>query len=358
MNSIYIDESQKRIYIDHSTRATFQACKDKARLSNVLGHHLIDRSVSIPLDFGHAFHAGVAAYYDCLAGGFFDSDGNWHKHIINSRPSPTRIAQAAFMQDIKNQGSNLPIAIEGSEARSLERGVMLIEAYIERWKNEPYENILDRQGRPLTEIYFEISIARWGDWDIYYCGTIDRIMMHILTHRPRIFETKTTTIGLTSKSDRGGGFIEQRKPNHQVTGYFKIAWALMLKEFPDLPEIRDAVWDCIFISKRQPDTSKSLKQRFWMWGIDIESDFARQDTARSKTDVTEFLIDLEADAVDFAKWLMSGAQHWPKAGGFTCHVFGGCAFRNYCATNDAPEILSTFFEVKPWNPRKKLRELQ
>lgn len=350
MSSIYIDESTKRIYIDYSTRATFQSCKDRARLNNVQGYHLIAKGPgSDPLDFGHAFHAACAAYYDWQAGGFF-ADDTWHPFPEGNRPSGVRIAQSAFMQDCKDQQASMPVTIEPGTARSLERGVALVEAYIERWKNEPYENILDKNGRPLTEIYFEVPVAQWGEWTIYYCGTIDRIMMHIMTRRPRIFETKTTTIGLS-------GFIEQRKPNHQVTGYFKIAWALMEQNFPDLPVITDAVWDCIFVSKRAPDTSKALKERFWMWGIDLKEDFKRQETARSKTDITNFLIDLEADAIDFAKWLMSGADHWPKAGGFACHVYGGCMFRNYCGTNDAPEILNTFFEVKPWNPRKKLRQL-
>lgn len=350
MSSIYIDESTKRIYLDFSTRSTFQACKEKARLQNVLGNRLIDRSGSLPLDFGHAFHAAVAAYYDWQAGGFF-TDGVWHQFPEGARPSGTRVAQAAFMQDLKDQGSDLPIAIESNERRSLERGIMLVEAYIERWKNEPYENILDKNGAPLTEIYFEVPVAQYGDWTIWYCGTIDRIMMHIFTKRPRIFETKTTSQSLKV-------FPEQRKPNHQVTGYFKIAWALMAESFPDLPMITDAVWDCIFISKRAPDTSKALKERFWMWGIDAREDFARVDTSRSKTDVSEFLIDLEADAIDFAKWLMSGIERWPRSAPGACHTYGGCAFRNVCATNGAPEILNTFFEVKPWNPRKKLRQLK
>jgi PD-(D/E)XK nuclease superfamily len=348
MSSIYVDDAAKRIYIDYSTRATFQSCKDKARLSNVEGWRSKEKGKEdFPLDFGHAFHAAVANYHDWAAGGYF-VDGKWN--LYDDRPSGTRVAQAAFMADLKTQGSNLPIAIETQESRSLERGVMLVEAYIERWKNEPYENILAADGSPLTEIYFEVEIAQWGDWSIWYCGTIDRIMMNVMTKRPTIFETKTTGKPLSV-------FIQECKPNHQVSGYFKIAWELMSRNFPDYPAIAEAVWDCVFVSKRQPDTSKGLKNRFWMWGIDAIGDFARQTTSRSKTDIINFGIDLEADAIEFAKWLMSGATHWPKAGGFACHAYGGCAFRGYCSTNDAPEILNTYFEVKPWNPRKRLREL-
>lgn len=351
MSRIYISEDEKRIYIDNSTRTVLQVCKEKARLGNVLGYRTIDKSGMGALDFGHAFHAAVAAYYDWQAGGWFDEVGNWHK-IWQLHVSATRTAQAAFMGDIHAQGSQMAISLEDAEdKRSVERGVALVEAYIERWKNEPYENILDKDGQPLTEIYFEVPVAQWGEWTIVYCGTIDRIMMNILTKRPVIFETKTTSKGLSV-------FVQEAKPNQQIDGYFKIAWALMKDMFPELPEIKQAVWDCIFVSKRQPDMNKALKDRFRMYGIDAKADFARQETTRSVEDVMEFMVDIEADAVEFAKWLMSNAPRWPRAKHSTsCHLFGGCPFRLVCSTNGAPEMLTTFFEVKPWNPRKKLRQL-
>lgn len=351
--SIFVDEAQKRIYIDNSTRTAFQKCKELARLNNVLGWKLADRTgpSSDAIDFGHAFHAAVAAYYDHAAGGFYDEDFRWQRYTENFKPSAVRTAQKAFLRDLKEQGSKLKLQIE-EDHRSIERGVALVEAYVERWKNEPYENILRPNGAPLTEIYFEIPVAQYQEWTIYYCGTIDRIMMHILTRRPRLFETKTTTRGLSAYS-------QERKPNQQIDGYFKIAWAFMAADFPELPEIRDCVWDCIFVSKRSPDTAKSLKQRFWMYGIDISEDFGRYETSRSKTDIIEFLTDVEADAVEFAKWLLSDTERWPRAKhSTTCHLFGGCQFRNFCSTNAAPEILTTWFEVKQWNPRKKLREIQ
>lgn len=345
---VFVDWEQHRIYFDNSTRSTFQVCKQKANLGNVQGYQPVNRMDESPLDFGHAFHAAVAAYYDHAAGGFFDDDMMWCT-FPTPGPSAVRTAQAAFMYDLKKQGSNLPVEIESAERRSLERGVALVEAYVERWAREPYENIIRPDGSPLTELYFEIPIARWGEWDIYFCGTIDRIMKHIMTGRPRIFETKTTTQGLSQ-------YIQQRKPNQQIDSYFKIAWAYMAKHFPDLPVITDAVWDCTFVSKRAPDTSKSLKQRFWIWGIDISADFARQETSRSQRDIERFMIDLESDAIEFAKWLMSGAEWWPHSThGTACHLFGGCPFRGFCSTDNVREILTTFFEIKTWNPRKKLR---
>lgn len=341
-----IDEAKKIIYIDFSIRGMFQACKEKARLGAIMGYRLKERDDA--MDFGHAFHAAIAAYYDALAGGYFDDNFKWHKFPPGAWPSATRIAQDAFLRDLHHEGSTMPLTMDGTEKRSVERGVALVEAYIERWKDEPYDNILNEDGSPLTEIGFAYPLAHYNGYDIVYVGTIDRIMRSMQTGRPVLFETKTTRRGLSQ-------FILQCNPNHQVTGYFKIAWE-------KIPEIRECVWDCTFVSKRQADMAKALKDRFWMWGIKLRDDkdgpgdFKRQITQRSKTDVTEFLIDLEADALEYAKWLMSGVKRWPRSAPHACHQYKGCQFRNVCMHEGSQNILNTFYEIKPWNPLKRLRQ--
>lgn len=335
-----IDEQRKIIYLDFSMRSTFQQCKEKARLQ-MLGYRTMKRSA--PLDFGHAFHAAIGAYYDAQAGGFFDDDFKWQRFA--EVPSAVSVAKTAFLKDLKMAGAILPISLEADERRSVERGLALVEAYIERWANEPYENVLDADGKPLTEIFFKILVAHYEGYDIYYVGTIDRIMRNIMTKRPVIFETKTTGMGLSQ-------FINQCNPNHQVTGYFAIAW-------PMFPDIIECIWDCIFVSKRQADMGKSIGKepgaRFWMYGVDMVNDFKRQTTSRSKTDVSEFMIDLESDALDYCKWLLSQTARWPRSAPAACHMYDGCQFRDVCRHNGSQEHLNTYFEIKPWNPLKRLR---
>ena len=348
-----INEATKTIYVDYSTKAVFQACKEKCRLNSVIGWRT--NVADSKLTYGHAFHAAIAAYYDALAGGWFDENRKWHRFdkVADSVQSttPTTHAKAAFLRDLKIEGATLPITLEAEDRRSIERGLAMVEAYIAKWRNEPYESILDKDGVPLTEVGFTYQLAQYEDYKIVHVGYIDRIMKNIMTHRPVNFETKTTTLGLDS-------FIEQSKPNDQVTGYYipanKIVWELGFNK-----EIVETVWDCAFISKRKPDMNKALTDRHWMYGVDVEADFRRHITTRSRSDITEFLFDAEEWAIDYAKWLLSGQKRWPRSAPTACHMYGGCQFRKRCTLNfDSDEAeneyMRSFFIIKKWEPWKKI----
>jgi len=345
-----IDEKNKIIYYDFSTGAVHQACKEKARLGNVMGWRL--QRDDPKLSFGHAIHAGWAAYYDALAGGFHSDDGKWYNFSIDVPPIVH--AQAAFLRDLKvnDDGSTtLPITLESEERRSIERGLALLDAYIYRWRNEPYVNILREDGSPLVEVGFQFPLAQYGEYTLVYVGYIDRIMLNSATQRPIIIEGKTTTRALSQ-------YIEQAKPNSQITGYFKPANTIVTAL--GLPEIKECVWDCMFISDRKPDMSKALLDRFWAYGIDTVKDFARQTTTRSRTDVSEFLVDAEAWALDYAAWLMSGSRRWPRTAPGACHQYGGCQFRQRCSLNldeaEEASYMATFFKVDKWEPWRKIVE--
>jgi PD-(D/E)XK nuclease superfamily protein len=339
-----IDEKNKIIYIDHSTKAVLQACHEKCRLGNVKGYRLKEARASA-LDFGHAFHAAIAGYYDALAGGYHDADGKWYKFGPHHEPiSPLNRAQAAFLRDLQFNDAQLPVSLESDERRSIERGLALIEAYLYRWRNEPYENLVNTDGSTMTEVGFRIYLTTFGDYEVWYVGYIDRLMRSMATGRPVIFETKTTTQGLSS-------YILQCKPNDQITGYFGPAQALF-------PDIKECVWDCVFISDRNSDMQKALMDRFWMYGIDVKKDFARQTTSRTSFDISEWRIDTEYWALEYCKWLTSGITRWPRTAPGACHAFGGCMFRNRCNMNleDETEFMNSFYRIEKWEPWKKIVE--
>jgi len=349
-----IDEARKEIYYDFTSGNTFQACKEKQRLGGVRGWKT--QRPGIALDFGHAIHAGWAAYYDALAGGYRDNDGSWH---LEPGINAVVAAQAAFLRDLKVDAKGdlvLPLTLESGERRSIERGMALLRAYAKRWGNEPYKNVLRPDGSPLTEVGFKFLLAEAFGYKIIHVGYIDRIMESRLTGRPSIVEGKTTTSGTEQ-------FARQVKPNNQITTYFKPANALM-KEL-GLPEITECNWDTMFISDRKPDLNKGLLDPFWNYGISVsgdekvKSDFKRTITTRSKTDVSELLVDAEANAVDYAKWLLSGVRRWPRSTG-ACHSYGGCQFRDRCSLNldEAEEraFMETYFKVEHWQPWKKIME--
>lgn len=344
-----IDEATHTIYVDYSTLAVLKACKRKCQLGNVIGwrHRVTDPKLS----FGHAFHAGWAGYYDALAGGWHDRDGTWHNFrelaeftafgtvVVNS----LNAAKAAFLRDLGYNDAQLPVSLESDDRRSIERGLALLEAYIYKWRAEPYENILRPDGSPLVEVGFQYPIAQFGEWRIVMVGTIDRAMRKVSNGAPVIFEGKTTTTGLSQ-------FVLQRKPNDQITGYFPGLTSILNER------ITECVWDCVFISDRRPDMTKSMRERFWMYGIDIEKDFARQTTSRSALDISEFRIDLEEWALEYAKWLTSGKVRWPKTAPGACHMYGGCQFRDRCSLNidNEEEYMSMNFEIKKWEPWRRI----
>lgn len=348
-----IDEANKIIYVDYSTLATFSSCKEKCRLGSVRGW----RKPDLKLDFGHAIHAGWAAYYDALAGGWHDDDNKWHQ-FKDDPPgpfyprTPQIRAKAAFLRDvgIRDSGGNIPVTVESSERRSLERGFALLDAYFERWKNEPYDNILRKDGSPLVEVGFKFYLCQFQEYSVYCVGYIDRIMRNRSTKRPCGVEGKTTTQALSQ-------YIQQCKPNHQITIYFGPANKLM-EEMEEL-KIREWVWDCMFISDRMPNAGKSLTDPFMAFGVDSTKDFARQITTRSDTDVTAVMFDLENTALEYCKWLTSGVTRWPRTAPGACHAYGGCRFRNRCSMNiDEVEeesfMQSDGFEIMKWEPWKKI----
>lgn len=331
-----IDDSNRIIYVDHSTLAVHRACREKCRLQSAAGWHPAVQDVK--LTFGHAMHAAIAGYYDQRAGGFFDETKQWHKREM----SPLLAAKHAFLGDLKIEGHELPLTMEAEERRSIERGLGLVEAYFDRWGNEMFENIII-DGKPCTEIGFQYPLTTFEGYDVVYVGYIDRLMRRITTKRPVIFETKTTTMGLSQ-------FILQCKPNHQVTGYFPAATKILGDE-----PIYEAMWDCIFISSRKSDMAKALRDRHWLYGIDKDADFGRQATTRSKTDIAEWFIDIENDALDYCKWLTSKANRWPRNAPGSCHAYGGCQFRNRCSMNlddnqEESYMMSTGFVRKKWEP--------
>jgi len=194
-----------------------------------------------PLDFGHAFHAGVEAGYNALAGGYRDLDG-WHRfdHDVDHIEQ----ARLVFMRDLQTIGSVIPLELTSEERRSVERGVYLMMAYFERWKEEPFDNVINpANGEPYTEIGFAHYLMDYNGYAVMYVGRIDRIMRNRATGRKVIWELKTTTQALSV-------FKKQVKPNHQITGYF-----LPLSE--TMPDVHECCWDSVFVSSRQPDLKKA-----------------------------------------------------------------------------------------------------
>lgn len=303
------------IHIDHSIFSTYQTCREKCRLSYVEGYRPV--ITAPPLDFGSAWHAGLAALY--------------------SNNMSIEAARGAFIHELQIRESALPLSMDSDEKRSIERGLYMLEAYVERWRNEPYEVVRRPDtDEPYVEIGFAVYITSWRGIPVMLIGRIDRIMKSKVTGKIVNVESKTTSQGLDT-------FMKQLKPNHQVTGYHLAAKRLGL-------DISGTLWDAVFVSSRQPNPKKGG----WMtYGIDFEKDFGRVETRRSDTDIEEFLSDLINIVNEYCEWRYgAGAKspRWPRNAPTACHMYGGCQFRDVCASNVNTDILHSNFRIEPWEP--------
>ena len=339
-----IDKERRVIYIDNSTLAAHRACHEKANLSYNIGWR--SNRIGAAPGFGHAIHSGIAGYYDAKAGGYH-KDGTWHLFEPGMETDPVKRAQLAFLEDIRQTGMEMPLRVDDIDVKhSIERGLALLDAYIYRYRNEPYDNIII-DGKPLVEVGFTYDLCNYTapDGDIYkivYCGFIDRIMRNRATKLPVNHEFKTTSLALSQ-------YIKQCNPNSQITGY-KPAGEKILNE-----PILTTVWDCMFISDRQPDLKKAEKSRFFMYGVDVEKDFKREFTTRNADEVADWWVDTVDDARNYAYWLFSDNKRWTRNTG-SCNQFGGCDFRKVCIHRQSADVLATDFHIEKWNPAKRIRE--
>lgn len=303
------------IHIDYSIFSTLLTCEEKARLRYLIG--LVPYEEPPALSFGSAIHAGVDM---------------WH------RTRSIQEARAGFLNEIKRRGSILPVSMDTDERRSIERGIYLLEAYIEKYENEPYE-VMRRSddGTPYVEMAFSVHIMDWRDRPVHYVGKIDAIKRSLVDGRPRIFELKTTSRGLA-------WYLDQVRPNHQITGYYLGAQAANI-------DVAGCMWDCVYVSDRRPDPKKGG----WMtFGIDIEKDFGRRETRRSEVDINEFLADVRYAATRWLALQESSLKRWTRNAPGACYMYGGCQYLEVCSTNINPNIVTSKYKVEKWAPWENL----
>lgn len=315
------------IFIDHSMHSAFATCEEKARLSYV--EHLRPRAEKPPLVFGSAFHAGIAELYIAKSSGASPEDA-------------IRSAELAFIAEAKDKGRDaLPISGDSPERRSVERGLNLLRAYALRWRGaditwEDVRNPAD--GKFYIEIGFAVYLMDWNGRPVVFVGKIDRIRRNRVEGNLWGWETKTTTSSV-------GAYINQVRPNHQLTSY---KWGASELLGVDLAGM---ILDVTFVSDRKiggkfPD------------GIDPEKDFGRAETRRSRTDIDELLYDLRLFATDFLSRQDSGIRRWHRNAPAACYMYGGCYFRDACSSNLNPAKMRNEYKVERWVPWKEILESQ
>lgn len=319
------------IYLDNSTLSTFQTCQEKARIR--YRDHWAPRRERLALSGGAAWHRAMEVYV---------SVRDARTIPYPDQPTdPLHQAKLAFIGYLQEINSGMPIGIDEilNEKRSVERYCNLLAAYDSLYRNEPFEIVVGPTGKPYTELGFALSLADWNGRPVHYVGKIDAIKRSKIDGRYYIFEYKTTTLGL-------GSYLTHTRPNHQITGYILAARELLSLD------IAGCYWDCAYVSDRQPNPKKGN----WMGlGIDIEKDFGRAFTDRSSTDFDEFRFDITDAAFDFLSHKDSGRVRW-RRNTTACNMYGGCEYKELCASNCNPDLLKSNFVQDEWKPYEELKK--
>lgn len=304
------------IFVDHSTLSTFATCQEKGRLAYV--EHLQPLQEGPPLVFGSAFHAAVAALYESVA-----------RKLSNEECR--NAARSAFLSEARK--GDLPISADDEEKRSVERGLYLIDAYIEKWT--PYdinwEDILQPvTGDPYIEMGFASYFMDWHGAPVVFIGKMDRLRRNRVDDQIYVWETKTTGSNVSH-------YVQQTRPNHQLSGYKWAAQELLGVN------VAGIILDVIHISDRKVGGK-------FPNGIDIEKDFGRVETRRSTTDVDEFLYDLREITTQYLSLRDSEKPRWHRNAPAACYMYGGCHFRDICNSNLNPQIIASRYRRKEWRP--------
>jgi len=305
------DPSTNAFYIDYSMFSTYLTCPELYRLQ--YAEHLRAKVTAPALDFGSAFHKALETW-----------------RLTGSTAS----GEAAFIQYCIDNRAALPISIHDDEKRSVERGLAIFNGYVRRWANELYDIYIDPNGKPFVEVPFRIYLGDWAHKGsirpTYLVGRIDMIVRSRTTGKLYNWETKTTSMGLSN-------FQRHARPNHQITIY-----EMALRDVFGL-EVAGTVWDMIFISSRKPSPKHPL-------GIDIDNDYARVETRRTERHFAKLLQDIcdTLDVILSREPSVLWPQNMPKA----CYMYGGCPMLSVCDSHHNPDLISTNFEVKPWEPWK------
>lgn len=257
------------VSINSSSLEIIQTCKRKA-LYYLAGKYRSEKP-SEALTFGSAIHKGLESWY------------------LNGRNDDAGIT--AFVECAK------PLAaLHEKDKRHPNNGIKILKNYFQVYKDDPYEILMDEQGKPYIERDFEFELLKTDNVTINLFGTIDCIFKHKDTGEIVIADHKTT-------SSLGQEFYNRLSPNNQYTTYIMAA-----------------------------QTVFGLNtDRFLVNGIQVAKtkwDLSRQFTTRSEQDITECRGAYYAAVREFLACTQSG--FWPMSAPSPCSNWGGCMYREVC----------------------------
>jgi hypothetical protein len=286
---------------DSVSMERLQSCPRKYELSNIEGW--APKKMAPSLEFGILFHKAM----------------EHHQKLLGQGADPEEA-----LQDTTKYTLGISKGFEGDKGE--EKGgyrtrftlLRTVIWYIDRFKSDPLKVMILLDEKPAVELSFRIAAPLISPDGVPYilCGHIDKVdaeELEVLVH-----DYKTTIYTLDGK------FFRKFSPNWQISNYI-FAGSVMLPRPP-----KGAIIDAAQIAK----------------GF---SRFLRGKVDRTPRQMREWL-DNTLHWIKLAEGFAE-KDYWPM-NEFSCHVYGGCHFREICSMDPATRelFLKSNFKRERWNP--------
>ncbi len=318
-----LPDGRMKYRINFSSLTTMQTCWKKTELSLVRClKPLLEPPATL---FGTAIHKGLEVFYGAprtdraLPPKYKDvmraiGCGQWepdYERWLVFRAARAFVLAAAPLKSLPD-----------TDKHSLACGSWMLTHYFERYLTDEYVIFSDAAG-PVTERKFTLPVYEDEKFVIEGHGQIDAILRSEVTGKVLPCDHKTT--------GRLYSFYDSVKPNHQYTFYL---WAA--RELFGLD-----TWEFLVNAlekKLPPKTARGSAP-----------DFARQITDRTQSDIDELRLTICHVVGEFDSLRKNG--YWPLAAPGPCGNYGGCTFREVCASPNEQireTVIKSRFEAVPY----------
>ncbi len=312
MLSVSEVNGKRLVRINSSSLGIIQECPRKAYYS--LNQKWKAANEAPAFLFGRAIHKALEVYYS----------GDPSRRIL---PKIEDVELLAFGHPPRSDGliesaihafceTAKPLSpLPATDKRSLQNGVWILHEYFKAYIDDPWVAYVDESG-PFVERQFSLHLIETEELSVEIFGTIDFAFRHLVTGEIILGDHKTSSF----LSFGGSSYFDRDKPNHQYTMYALGARRVFGIE-------TDNFMVNVIEVKAKPKT-KAAK------GVS----FPRQITKRTEEDFQETKVAIAYAAYSYVSNMeaqentKSGEAAWPMGGVDACNKFGGCQFKQICAS--------------------------
>ena len=307
---LVVDFDKKVITADNHVLETYRTCEEKYRLG--LHEHWRPVAGAAPLAFGIAMHAGRAKF----------------KQYMMTDVEKKVAVEEAVIHGLKVWDSEMPAEMKTEVMVDDKRGrknfERLLRGYLEKYGGPEFWPVqVEVPGKQFLGTTPE-------GWIFNYVYTIDEIVKH----RDRLYPLEFKTNGeMWPPNDV---WFSQFHTKASITGYI---WACE-KHFGY--DIGGAIIHAMWV---HAEPKAGYKSKYTL------PDYFKMDyTYRDDKQIEEWKQTTLLTGDDIVRSMREG--RWRKDLGYSCNLFGGCAFKKVCGATPGvrPALLEMDFEKHEWDP--------